>query len=718
MLESHPHHHLDPSNPSFQLLQHPSNSSSSSSSSSSGASNSHSQLNSFPLDPLVSHNPVDRSNSPGKDPGSNNYPSATPNHDSQLPTISLPLLNSNPNSPLPRLDMNHPAMPTGPSISLTSATPLTAKPSQQLPNFFESINGSTSLAGPSQNLELSPAKNVFESFIPHPLPTSLQSTNQPDSFLGPRPLRGRQRSKSESMGKHHHSISMTSDFDSLSLKSLLPYPFTCPPPITEFSPVSLCPLTPSTASLPYLYHSDLSSEFRSVQHNTTHPSHLTASSRLCPPDGQLQILQNITEDPSLLQGLLENLDCKTRRPGGPDYDVSFLKPQLHSHHRRSHSVSHGHHRGRSEGHIAGFPLLADHQSSIQNFLPIPLNMPPASSSSSPSARVDPSDSNNSSSNTQHIPSDSQPSANISNSDWLSSFSIDGHSVTYHPNESWPQQTYSPAPADACLSSSRPRSYSHSSFESEDAGASESPTAPPIEYRSRTTAATKAAAVKRRKEGVAARYICEMCGETFTRRYNLRGHQRAHKGEKPFACGFPGCTSRFARAHDQKRHYKLHLGVKDYSCPVCRKTFIRLDALQRHHKSDAGQACFHELQITGKLSQDYGTLGNSVGDFTIGGSASFLHPPDQNSESSGTKISIAPIMKEEPCISSDHSYQPQLVQSSRHLSENVNNGMSELDTRLSGNSTENCDMNNHFYAQLSQQQNPTSLEFLNPQHHEL
>ncbi|KAA1136759.1 hypothetical protein PGTUg99_003380 [Puccinia graminis f. sp. tritici] len=45
----------------------------------------------------------------------------------------------------------------------------------------------------------------------------------------------------------------------------------------------------------------------------------------------------------------------------------------------------------------------------------------------------------------------------------------------------------------------------------------------------------------------------MCGESFTRRYNLRGHQRAHKGEKPFACGYPGsvlCVER--RSFDSTR----------------------------------------------------------------------------------------------------------------------------------------------------------------------
>ncbi|KWU44441.1 hypothetical protein RHOSPDRAFT_6819, partial [Rhodotorula sp. JG-1b] len=72
-----------------------------------------------------------------------------------------------------------------------------------------------------------------------------------------------------------------------------------------------------------------------------------------------------------------------------------------------------------------------------------------------------------------------------------------------------------------------------------------------------------------------------CGETFTRRYNLRGHQRAHKGEKPYQCSYDGCDKSFARAHDCKRHELLHLGVRKYHCSPCKRDFVRLDALHRH-----------------------------------------------------------------------------------------------------------------------------------------
>ncbi|KAH8922410.1 hypothetical protein BT69DRAFT_1220287 [Atractiella rhizophila] len=86
---------------------------------------------------------------------------------------------------------------------------------------------------------------------------------------------------------------------------------------------------------------------------------------------------------------------------------------------------------------------------------------------------------------------------------------------------------------------------------------------------------------RRKPGTTARFKCEYCGETFTRHYNLKGHIRAHKNERPFVCEFPGCEKAFARAHDRKRHQLLHTGEKKYKCDVCQTAFVRLDALQRH-----------------------------------------------------------------------------------------------------------------------------------------
>lgn len=110
-------------------------------------------------------------------------------------------------------------------------------------------------------------------------------------------------------------------------------------------------------------------------------------------------------------------------------------------------------------------------------------------------------------------------------------------------------------------------------------------APPVPVV--TSQATQAASASRRKSE--ALFACPIpgCGSTFTRQYNLRGHLRSHADERPYKCDWPGCDKSFARSHDCKRHQNLHLNIKPHTCEQCGKTFARLDALNRHHKSDTG-----------------------------------------------------------------------------------------------------------------------------------
>ncbi|GAA5975340.1 hypothetical protein JCM11641_005944 [Rhodosporidiobolus odoratus] len=125
--------------------------------------------------------------------------------------------------------------------------------------------------------------------------------------------------------------------------------------------------------------------------------------------------------------------------------------------------------------------------------------------------------------------------------------------------------------------------------------------------SKTTQATIEAAKRRRNKDAVAKFVCELCGETFTRRYNLRGHQRAHRNEKPYKCSYDGCDKAFARAHDCKRHELLHLGVRKYHCSPCKRDFVRLDALHRHHRSEVGQTCVRQLEAEGHTFDEKGSV---------------------------------------------------------------------------------------------------------------
>jgi uncharacterized Zn-finger protein len=121
-----------------------------------------------------------------------------------------------------------------------------------------------------------------------------------------------------------------------------------------------------------------------------------------------------------------------------------------------------------------------------------------------------------------------------------------------------------------------------------------PRLPPIlqvEKQQVTTSATQLASASRRRNE--AHFVCPVpgCGSTFTRRFNLRGHLRSHTEERPYVCEWPGCKKGFARQHDCKRHQALHAAKSQTNiCLGCKKTFSRLDALNRHLRSDGGADC--------------------------------------------------------------------------------------------------------------------------------
>ncbi|KAF5359111.1 hypothetical protein D9756_003539 [Leucocoprinus leucothites] len=123
----------------------------------------------------------------------------------------------------------------------------------------------------------------------------------------------------------------------------------------------------------------------------------------------------------------------------------------------------------------------------------------------------------------------------------------------------------------------------------------------------TTGRTANASHKRRKQD--ASFICPIpgCGSTFTRSFNLKGHIRSHKEEKPFVCHWPGCGKGFARQHDCKRHEQLHSNYRPYQCDGCGKQFARMDALNRHLRSEGGADCQKLLKANGKIDPDSDTV---------------------------------------------------------------------------------------------------------------
>ncbi|KAF7312648.1 Calcineurin responsive transcriptional factor [Mycena indigotica] len=144
----------------------------------------------------------------------------------------------------------------------------------------------------------------------------------------------------------------------------------------------------------------------------------------------------------------------------------------------------------------------------------------------------------------------------------------------------------------------------------------------------TTVRTSKASHNRRKQE--ATFLCPVpgCGSTFTRSFNLKGHIRSHNEEKPFLCKWPGCGKGFARQHDCKRHEQLHTNYRPFTCDGCNKQFARMDALNRHLRSDGGADCQRALEANGRLPNDFGQVPQGGGLMLDGG-------PRQRSYSTGS-----------------------------------------------------------------------------------
>ena len=76
-----------------------------------------------------------------------------------------------------------------------------------------------------------------------------------------------------------------------------------------------------------------------------------------------------------------------------------------------------------------------------------------------------------------------------------------------------------------------------------------------------------------------KYKCSECNREFTRQSNLRAHMVVHVDFKPFSCRV--CEKRFSHTSNLKRHEILHTGLKLHVCILCGKGFSLPSGLKEH-----------------------------------------------------------------------------------------------------------------------------------------
>ncbi|KAJ8329122.1 hypothetical protein BDV3_006232 [Batrachochytrium dendrobatidis] len=81
-----------------------------------------------------------------------------------------------------------------------------------------------------------------------------------------------------------------------------------------------------------------------------------------------------------------------------------------------------------------------------------------------------------------------------------------------------------------------------------------------------------------------KFPCNVCGKSFTRKYNLDAHLRSHNNIKPYLC--PECSDAFVRKHDLQRHVvSVHKRSSFGPCPYCHRTYSRSDSFRKHMRME-------------------------------------------------------------------------------------------------------------------------------------
>merc|ERR1712130_39602 len=86
------------------------------------------------------------------------------------------------------------------------------------------------------------------------------------------------------------------------------------------------------------------------------------------------------------------------------------------------------------------------------------------------------------------------------------------------------------------------------------------------------------------------FCCELCGEEFGCKSDLRNHCETHTRSKPFKCS--KCTKCYAHKKTLNAHVeRVHEKKVNYQCDVCKKGFYGKDIYEKHCRVHTGERPF-------------------------------------------------------------------------------------------------------------------------------
>ena len=85
------------------------------------------------------------------------------------------------------------------------------------------------------------------------------------------------------------------------------------------------------------------------------------------------------------------------------------------------------------------------------------------------------------------------------------------------------------------------------------------------------------------------FLCPVCPKHFAQKVHLQNHARTHTGEKPYRCRF--CSKAFAQRDHLNNHERIHTGEKPFTCARCSKSFTQRGHLKNHQRTHTGEAPF-------------------------------------------------------------------------------------------------------------------------------